>query len=237
MENSPSSHNESRVEKLIGSRIGGAGITGFTALIAATSQAVLTNDWSAITAVTVALPMVPDLIKSIPAHRHRDRVVLALSEIECALQELKIRVDDFSDAQHNFVCNLVQQMQLTVDVQKLGYLQQAVVNAARHPERTEERGPLLARTIRDITATEIVFIDNNFPVQLGVIIAGFDESTRESTRAVPLPESRIVEDNEEDVVFSLRSLGLLKESRPHYQTQYYTWTSTANEILTLVRNP
>lgn len=188
------------------------------------------------TAVGVA--MLPDLIKSIPAQRHADRVDAALKDLQGQIHRLNVQVDSWSDDQFEFITNTLNSMLSAVNPQKLEILKRIALNASQNNELVSDSGAFLSRIIRDITAPEIIYLVRNFGKQPCILTAGLDEKEKNDMISTLNMEKTVLVLNESDkeIIVGLRTNGLLRDGIDTHSSLHLDWTRAAVKVLALVQD-
>lgn len=187
----------------------------------------------------VGAAMLADLMKSIPAQRAADKADETLRRLRQDMDDLHVRMDQWSDQQYQFVKSMMENIMSTGDADKLEYLKRAALNVALNGSVVEVGGAFLARIIRDITAPEIAYLVANFGSQPLLPEHGLDEANRSSLALLAKDQAMVfVEtENDEEVVTGLQTLGLLRNAAARSSAQDLMWTKSAGKVLALVREP
>lgn len=124
-------------------------------------------------AAQVATPLaalLPVLANSLAAERHKKRVEKTLGEIDAQLRAHSDVLQSLSDDQFKFVNEVVLAVLQTTEDEKLVYLKQAISNGLR-TDADLGYSVQLSRILRDIAATELRFLIENFQYERIVVDA------------------------------------------------------------------
>jgi hypothetical protein len=112
----------------------------------------------------VATPLVsllPILVNSLAAGRHKERVEKAIREIEAKLLAHEDALQSLSDGQFKLLNEIVLAVLQTTEDEKLAYLKQAIDNGLSAGVDLGH-SVQLSRMLRDIAAVELKFLIENF---------------------------------------------------------------------------
>jgi hypothetical protein len=169
-------------------------------LIEQQAGSLMTQGTIAAIAAQVASPLsalLPVLMNSLAAERHKKRVEKALGEIDAQLRVHSDVLKTLSDDQFKFVNEVVLAIVQTTEDEKLAYLKLAISNGLRtDPGHSVQ----LSRMLRDIAVPELRFLIENF--QYERIVFDVEPSTDRGLRVN-------AGSTQEIVVTGLISLGLI----------------------------
>lgn len=147
-------------------------------------------------------PLLPILAKSLAAKRQTGRTETALAHIDAALRAHEGRLTALSDEKYKLVNEIVLAVLHTTSIEKLAYLQRAVLNALAMPDLLPQDAAVLGRVVRDISAEEAAFLIQNFRYERIKLAIGEGEDQQRVLTVSPSSEEGIV-------VAGLISMGLL----------------------------
>ncbi|WP_156382456.1 hypothetical protein [Acidovorax sp. Leaf160] len=187
----------------------------------------------------VGVPMLADLVKCIPAQRAADRTAETLKKLQDDLDALHVQMDRWSDQQYQFVSDMVKNIIATGETKKLEFFKRAALNVALNDALVRVGGAFLARTLRDITTPELIYLVQNF--ERKILFPEHDENEDHCASDLETAEREGMTlagtENDREVVTGLRTLGLLRRSGQRWGKEDLAWTMTAGKILALVLPP
>ncbi len=185
----------------------------------------------ALTAVGAAVggvlaPLLPILSKTLAASRQQQRVETTLRDIAGVLEQHGDQINQISDGQYKLINEIVLAVMHTTDEGKLQYLRVAAANVLQKPDEHNDEALIVARILRDISASELAFLLRAFEFK-GVAICN-DEIKDSAILVVP----KLSDDS--TIVSGLISLGLLRSDESTWDFTIYRTGRLAAKVIALV---
>lgn len=112
---------------------------------------------STVAASPILAPLVPMLINCLATGRYQERVGKAIAEIEENLAFMQEQLKNITDPQYKLLNETILAIFQTVEEEKFQYLVKAVKNTISS-EIEHSDASILARILRDISASEVVYL-------------------------------------------------------------------------------
>jgi hypothetical protein len=156
--------------------------------------------------------LLPLLSNSLANGRHKKRVEAALTEVNKILAQHEEKIRSLTDGQYKLINETILSFLQTTSSKKINYLKNVIRNTLKVEETATEDGVFLSRTIRDISADEILFLLKHFlyeKIQIG-----------NSSSTMPRNVLTIKSNSKGELICSgLISLGLIVPSGPTFDDQ------------------
>lgn len=180
---------ESALEKVAGN----AGTVSAATLLAAFSG-------------TPLAALIPALSGALASQRHKERLIVAIAEIEGTLRAHESRLKQLTDAQYKIINESVLALFQTIEQKKIEYLKTAIRQALYLDDISALEADALSRILRDISPAEAKFILDNKD-STGVQVGAIPENPQSDVIYVPEQSADIL------IVSGLISMGLLIPSK------------------------
>lgn len=175
--------------------------------------------------------LLPVLSNSLANTRHKQRIEAALFEVNHILTLHESKIRDLTDGQYKLINETILSFLQTTCATKINYLKIVIRNSLNADIIIAEDAAILSRTIRDISADEILFLIKYFSYKQIV----FDSDSNSSW---PNDVLRLKSGGKEELTCgSLSSLGLLASSGLHSMGGgYWRFTSLVAKIIVLLKD-
>lgn len=201
---------ETIIEKVSGNVLTNLGATAFSAVAGGPLAALL-----------------PALIQTPAARRHKKRIEKAFEEINKKLEEYGDKINEITDLHYKFVNEVASTILRTVDKKKIEYLKKAIQNGIEMPSLDEKTVTSLSRTIRDITTEEVAFLLKN--ISYKIIYLDFEGNDEKSITIYSNSDER-------EVLSGLLALGLVIFTSKYVNVDAYYFSDTAFDIVNIFKD-
>jgi hypothetical protein len=175
-----------------------------------------------------AAVLLAPLLQTLAAKRQAARLETHFSAMQSDITALGKRIDDLSDEQLKVVAEIADASRLTFDVRKLELMRRAAKAVLNNPDVVSGDADALARLVRDLSLSELLFIIDTFKF---------------SSVRIDTQPSREVASNEllispgdprESLVSGLIGHGLLYTKGSSWDSQMYEWSPLAAKLLAII---
>jgi hypothetical protein len=161
----------------------------------------ITQGGLAVIAASVGTPiaaLLPILVDTLAAGRHRDRVKKTLDDIELILKSHRRMLDRLTDPQYKLLNETVLAVLQNTEDDKIVYLRRVIVTGIEHSEISHTVAAQVSRALRDMTAGELGFVVKHFGhvIMIGPISGNVDS------------DIIIIERNSDEMLYVSGLLGL-----------------------------